>query len=202
MASADSGGSASTGNQQIGTPRQAHVQFTSGVPGSSSALVSCRGVPKVECPGRRHLLTADQRQPSRRCCSSLICRSRSFRPWAARYPARRRDWISRNRASSLAHVSAFSCRRARAGAVTSSRHSRRRFMTFSRPCGGRHVGLRRCLRASGETAGIHRFRYRDQDADGMRAMTNSATGLPPMRCSWMMRSSTSGVQWRYQMPCG
>ena len=37
---------------------------------------------------------------------------------------------------------------------------------------------------------------------GFAAKASSATGRPPIRCSWMMRSSTSGVQPRYQVPSG
>jgi 5-methylcytosine-specific restriction endonuclease McrA len=39
-------------------------------------------------------------------------------------------------------------------------------------------------------------------ASGWDVITNSATGTPPIRCSWMMRSRTSGVQLRYQTPSG
>ena len=39
-------------------------------------------------------------------------------------------------------------------------------------------------------------------ASGLRAKQRSSTGRPPIRCSWMMRSSASGVQPRYQVPSG
>jgi hypothetical protein len=37
---------------------------------------------------------------------------------------------------------------------------------------------------------------------GLVAKQYASTGRPPIRCSWMMRSSTSGVQPRYQVPSG
>src|SRR5436305_239950 len=37
---------------------------------------------------------------------------------------------------------------------------------------------------------------------GCIANASSATGWPPIRCSWMMRSSTAGVQPRYHVPSG
>ncbi len=37
---------------------------------------------------------------------------------------------------------------------------------------------------------------------GSFAKLSSATGLPPIRCSWMMRSMFSGVAFRYQVPSG
>ena len=39
-------------------------------------------------------------------------------------------------------------------------------------------------------------------ATPLLAKQNSSTIWPPIRCSWMMRSSTSGVAERYQTPSG
>ena len=38
-----------------------------------------------------------------------------------------------------------------------------------------------------------RRHFHDEPSSGCTANTYSATGTPPIRCSWMMRSTTAGV---------
>ena len=45
-------------------------------------------------------------------------------------------------------------------------------------------------------------RYREGRSRSFVTIAYSSTGRPPIRCSWMIRSSTGGSQARYQVPSG
>src|SRR4029453_10525745 len=55
---------------------------------------------------------------------------------------------------------------------------------------------------SAERVDSYAVRHQERDASGASAMSRSATGSPPIRCSMMIRSRFAGVQSRYHVPSG
>src|SRR5690606_9088069 len=53
-----------------------------------------------------------------------------------------------------------------------------------------------------ETGAAALVLMRHDSSSSSGSITYSATGTPPIRCSWMIRSSTAGVQEWYQTPSG
>ena len=62
------------------------------------------------------------------------------------------------------------------------------------------LGLRRWFIEAAVSSGY--VAKRSEAGSGRSKKTYSSTARPPIRCSWMMRSSTSGVHEWYQVPSG
>ena len=85
------------------------------------------------------------------------------------------------------------------GRATPGQRERRRPLGLRRDASELHVVAAAQERASHPPVSSSRA---GAGARGLCAKASSATGRPPTRCSWMIRSRASGVQRRYQTPSG